>query len=85
MCKLIAPGFKLDNLKNILSLAEPVVFVDVANFKRHRHIIDHGPMRQQSEVLENHTDFSVTKLLQRMRTKRHDIRAFNDNFAERRL
>jgi hypothetical protein len=81
MGKLVAPGPKLHNIENAGSLFQPVVLADLADFQRHRHVVQHRAVRQQREVLEHHADLAVAERLQLLRAERHHVGALDHDLA----
>jgi putative transposon-encoded protein len=46
------------------SLFQPLVLADLADFQRHRHVVQHRAVRQQREILKHHADLAVSERLQ---------------------
>ena len=57
------PCAKFHDVEDGGSLAHAFVLGHLTDFKRHGDIVQHGPVRHQREILEDHTDLLVAEAL----------------------
>ena len=83
--ELLLHVFQADELQQLAGTGEPLALRHSADLEPERDVVDHAPVREQPEVLEDHRDRVAAQLAQLCRTGCRHVLATDPDRSRRRL
>ena len=77
----LAPALELHRVELLFRHGSPLLLAHAAKLEAEGNVVEHGAMRQQTHVLEDHADFLGTDLAKLFRAHAGDVLAMDPDLA----